>query len=519
MATLSSRSANEARFQFTRSRLAAPVNDRVGPAITISGVANLGTSTSSPTARDLDLYEFADNFTTERGVHSLKIGADFLYNRVNITFPGALQGAYTFSSLANFQAGTYVTFQQAFGQPSQFQSNPNTGFFAQDEWRLRPNLTLNAGVRYDLQFLPDPIDTDVGNIAPRLGVAYAPGDRKTVIRASYGIYYERIPLRATSNALQRDGTKYKVASFSFGQPGAPVFPGVAASFPQGFLPSITTIDPGIENSYAQQASLQIERELSSNTSLAIGYLHTRGLHVVLSRNVNVPRFPASAGVPNLGRPNPNFANIGRFESSGDSYYNGMTVSLNRRFTGWAGARFSYTFSKAVDDAGNAFFFTPQDNFNLRDDRGRGDNDQRHRLTLSGTFEVPEIKTDSLWRRTAEGFQLSYIFSYGSPLPFNVLTGTDRNFDTSVNDRPVGVGRNTGEGFDFASLDVRLSRRIRFTERFGVDVIAEGFNVLNRANLQLPNNVFGPGTIPLAAFGRPTAAGDPRQIQFGLKLWL
>jgi TonB-dependent receptor-like protein len=519
MATLSSRSANEARFQFTRSRLAAPVNDRVGPAITISGVANLGTSTSSPTARDLDLYEFADNFTTERGAHSLKVGASFLYNRVNITFPGALPGAYTFSSLADFQAGIYVTFQQAFGEPNQFQSNPNTGFFAQDEWRVRPDLTINAGVRYDLQSLPDPIQTDAGNVSPRLGVAYAPGDRKTVIRASYGIYYERIPLRATSNALQRDGTKYKVASFSFGQPGAPVFPGVAASFPQGFLPSITTIDPGIENSYAQQASLQVERELSSNTSLSIGYLHTRGLHVVLSRNVNVPRFPASAGVPNLGRPNPNFANIGRFESSGDSYYNGMTVSLNRRFAGWAGARFSYTFSKAVDDAGNAFFFTPQDNSNLRDDRGRGDNDQRHRLTLSGSFTVPETKTDSVWRRTAEGFQLSYIFSYGSPLPFNVLTGTDRNLDTSVNDRPVGVGRNTGEGFDFASLDVRLSRRIRFTERFGVDVIAEGFNVLNRANLQLPNNVFGPGTIPLAAFGRPTAAGDPRQIQFGLKLWL
>ena len=155
-----------------------------------------------------------DNITTERGAHSLKFGADFLYNRVNITFPGALQGAYTFSSLANLQAGRYVTFQQAFGEPSLFQSNPNIGFFAQDEWRARPDLTINVGFRYDLQFLPDPIKTDTNNIAPRLGLAYAPGDRKTVIRASYGIYYDRIPLRATSNALQRDGTKYKVASFS-----------------------------------------------------------------------------------------------------------------------------------------------------------------------------------------------------------------------------------------------------------------------------------------------------------------
>ena len=519
VATLTMRTLNEARFQYTRSRLGAPVNDPIGPAITISGIANLGTSTSSPTGRDLDVYELADNITALRGGHSLKFGADFLYDRVNITFPGALQGAYTFSSLASFQASRYVTFQQAFGAPSLFQSNPNIGFFAQDEWRARPDLTINVGVRYDAQFLPDPIKPDTNNVAPRIGLAYAPGNRKTVIRASYGIYYERIPLRATSNALQRDGTKYKVASFSFGQPGAPIFPSVASTFPQGFLPSITTIDRHIKNAYTQQASLQIERELSSSTSLAVGYLHTRGLHLILSRNVNVPRFPASAGVPNLGRPNPDFANISRYESSGDSYYDGLTVSLNRRFTRWAGARVSYAFSKALDNTGNAFFFTPQDNFNLRDDRGRGDNDQRHRLALSGTLEVPETKSDAGWRRVVEGFQLSYIFSYGSPLPFNIQTGADRNFDTNVNDRPVGVGRNTGEGFDFVSFDVRLSRRIRLTERLGVEVIAEAFNVFNRANLQLPNNVFGTGTTPSPAFGKATGASDPRQLQFGLRFSL
>lgn len=519
VATLSTRTVNEARFQVTRSRLGAPVNDPVGPAVTISGVANFGTSTSSPTGRDVDLYEAADNITIARGGHSFKFGADFLYNRINITFPGALQGAYTFSSLANLEANRYITFQQAFGIPSLFQSNPNAGGFAQDEWRARPDLTVNAGVRYDLQFLPDPIKTDTGNVAPRIGLAYAPGSGKTVIRASYGLYYERIPLRATSNALQRDGTKYKVASFSFGQAGAPVFPGVATSFPQGFLPSITTIDPNIEDAYAQQGSLQIEREFSSNTSLAVGYLHTRGLHLILSRNVNVPRFPASAGVPNLGRPNPNFANVSRFESSGDSYYNGLTVSLNRRFSRWAGVRASYTFSKAIDDTGNAFFFTPQENSNLKDDRGLGDNDQRHRLTLSGTLAVPEMKDVSAWRRAVEGFQLSYIFSYGSALPFNIQTGADRNFDTNVNDRPLGVGRNTGKGFNFASLDVRLSRRIRVHERFALELIAEGFNVFNRANLQLPNNIFGTGAKPLPAFGRPTGAADPRQLQVGLRLSL
>jgi hypothetical protein len=517
VATISSRAANEARFQFTRSRLAAPPNDLAGPAINISGVASLGMFTSSPTGRDIDLYEFVDNVTVERGAHSFKFGADFLYNRVNITFPGATRGAYTFSSLANFQAGRYAQFQQAFGEPAQFQSNPNLGVFAQDEWRLRPSLTINAGLRYDLQWLPDPIETAANNFAPRVGLAWTPGARKTVIRASYGVYYERIPLRATSNALQRDGSKYRVAQFQFGQAGAPVFPTVSATFPAGFLPNITTIDPKIENAYTQQASLQIERELTANASLSVGYMRSRGLHLIMSRNVNVPRFPASAGVPNQGRPNPNFANISRFESAGDSYYNGMTVSLNQRFKRWASARLSYTLSKAIDNAGNAFFFTPQNNFDLRDERGRGDNDQRHVLAVSGVLAAPEATGAGSWRRVVAGFQLSSIFRYGSALPFNIVTGADRNNDTNVNDRPVGVGRNTGEGFDFASLDLRLSRRIRFNERFGLEIIAEGFNMFNRANFQLPNATFGAGATPNPNFGRPTAAADPRQIQFGLRL--
>jgi hypothetical protein len=519
VATLGPQSSNETRFQFTRSRLAAPPNDLTGPAITISGVVNLGTSTSSPTGRDIDLYEVVDNFTIQRGAHSVKFGADFLYDRVNITFPGALQGAYTFQSLAAFQAGRYTTFQQAFGEPSLFQSNPNAGFFAQDEWKARRDLTINVGLRYDLEFLPDPIKTDTNNISPRIGLAYAPGGGKTVIRASYGVYYDRVPLRATSNALQRDGAKYKVASFSFGQAGAPVFPNVAAAFPTGFLPSVTTIDPNIEAAYTQQASLQIERELTSNTSLSAGYLHTRGLHIILSRNVNVPTLTAAQaaaqGVPNLGRPNPNFGNISRYESSGDSYYDGLTVSLNRRFSRWAGLRLSYTYSKAIDDTGTAFFFTPQDNFNLRDDRGLSDNDQRHVLSVSGTLAAPG-DGDGL-RCIVSGFQLSPILRYGSALPFNIVTGGDRNNDSNTNDRPLGVGRNTGEGFDFFSFDLRLSRRIKFTERYGLEVIAEAFNLFNRVNFQLPNGTIGTGATPNATFGQPTAAADPRQIQFGLRL--
>jgi hypothetical protein len=517
--TLSNRTINEARFQFTNSRLDAPINDTVGPAVNIAGVANFGTATFSPLARDINLFEAVDNVSTQLGDHSLKAGGGFLYNRLNILFPGAFQGVYSFSSLNNFLSGNYNTFQQAFGVPDQFQSNPNLGVFIQDEWRARRDFTINAGLRYDVQFLPDPIQTDTNNFAPRLGLVYAPGDRKTVIRASFGLYYDRLPLRATSNALQRDGSKYLVVQLAPTQPGAPVFPNVLALQPTTLptKPNITRIDPNIPVSYSEQTNFQIERELPWNAVVSVGYLNVRAKHLILSRNVNVPRFPASAGVPNLGRPDPNWGNISQFEGAGNSYYDGMVVSFNQRASRWATVRLSYTLSKTIDDAGNFFFSTVQDNFNLRDDRGLSDNDQRHRLVLSGTLEAPQQGKTNGFARLLNGFQFGYIFTYASRLPFNVLLGSDRNFDGNNNDRPIGVGRNTGRGFDFASLDLRVSRRFRLTERVDLQLLAEGFNVLNRANFGVPNNTFGAGVNPSPTFGQPTAAFDPRQFQFGMKV--
>ena len=523
VSTLSSRTLNEARFQFTRSRLDAPVNDAQGPAVNISGVANFGTATFSPLARDIDLYELVNNVSTQRGAHSLKAGVDLLLNRVLIDFPGALRGVYTFTSLGNFLSGTYGSFQQAFGAPGKFQSNPNAGLFAQDEWRPRADLTVNAGLRYDAQFLPDPLETDANNFAPRLGLAYAPDflgrGRKTVIRAGLGLYFDRIPLRATSNALQRDGSKYVVVQLSPMQAGAPVFPDVLAARPATLptRPNITRIDPDIVNSYGEQFYLQVERGLPGDAAVSVGYLRLRALHLILSRNANVPRLPASAGVPNLGRPDPNWGNISRFESSGTSSYDGLVVTFNKRAARHSSLRVSYTLSRSIDDAGNFFFSTPQDNFNLRDERGPSDNDQRQRLVVSGTLGAPPGESVAGPRRMLRGFQLGYIFTYASRLPFNILTGNDRNGDTNFNDRPVGVGRNAGHGFVYGSLDLRLSRSFRLNERANLELLAEGFNVLNRANLALPNNTFGTGATPLPSFGQPTAALDPRQLQFGLRL--
>ncbi|MDQ3805577.1 MAG: TonB-dependent receptor, partial [Acidobacteriota bacterium] len=369
--TLGTRTLNEARLQFTRSRLSAPVNDAQGPAVNISGVASFGTATFSPTARALDIFEFTDSVTYQRGAHSFKAGADFLLNRVNITFPGAVQGVYTFTSLANFLAGNYATFQQAFGEAAQFQSNPNLGWFVQDEWRPRADLTVNLGLRYDAQYLPEPIRTDANNFAPRAGLAFAPGDRKTVLRAGFGLYFDRLPLRATSNALQRDGSKYVVAQLGPGDAGAPAFPDVLPALPSSLptRPNVTRIDPDIENSYSLQYNAQVERELPGGGSLSVGYAGLRGKHLILSRNVNAPTLSAAEarrrGVPNLGRPDPLWGNVSRYESSGVSAFDGLLVAFNQRASSWATVRASYTYSKAIDNSGNFFFSTPQDNADLR----------------------------------------------------------------------------------------------------------------------------------------------------------
>jgi hypothetical protein len=453
---------------------------------------------------------------------------------VTITFPGALQGVYTFASLPAFLSGTYSTYQQAFGAASQFQSNPNLGVFLQDEWRPRGTLTINAGLRYDLQWLPAPITLDANNVSPRVGVAFAPGDGRTVVRASGGMYFDRIPLRATSNALQRDGTRYQVAQLSFGQAAAPVFPEVLPAFPTGLLISTATINPTIASGQSRQASIEVERALGARIAATVGYSYLRGTGIIMQRNINVPTLTVAQanalGVANLGRPDPRFGNITQYDALGDSWFNGLTASMTARPASWFRARISYTLSRALDDAGNAFFNTPQDNFDILADKGPSDNDQRHRIVVSGSVGAaaagaagPAGRAGTA-ARALRGFQLGYVFSYATPAPFNVVTGNDRNNDTTVNDRPAGVGRNSqrlscfsniAESCGTSSLDLRVSRPVEWRHQ-RIELMLEGFNVFNRVNVVSVNNTFGTGTTPLPAFRQVTAIGDMRQLQLGVR---
>ena len=318
-----------------------------------------------------------------------------------------------------------------------------------------------------------------------------------------------IPLRATSNALQRDGSKYKTAVLAFGQAEAPVFPAVLPSFPSGLLVSISTINPGIRNGYSRQASVQVERAIGNALSAAARYSYLRGRAIIMQRNLNVPTLAAvqaaALGVPNLGRPNPLFGNITQYDALGDSWFNGLTLSLTSRPVRWGSARVSYTLSRALDDSGNAFFSTPQDNFNILGDKGPSDNDQRHRLVISGTFE-PRLG----------GIQVGYMFAAATGVPFNPVTGNDRNNDTTVNDRPEAVGRNSARQPSTSSFYLRVSRVFPIKGTHHAEVMVEAFNLFNHVNVVNVNNTFGTGPIPLPTFGQPVAAADARQVQLGVR---
>jgi len=530
VATLSSNTVNETRAQFTYSSLEAPVNDPIGPAVSISGVASFGTLSGSPTARLNKLFEIVDNIGHQAGAHAFRFGADFLYNDDTITFPRSIRGSYSFSSLANFLTGVYNNsgFSQTFGNDIVNQTNPNVGFYGQDEWRVTPRLTFNFGVRYDLEFLKT-INTQTGNVSPRAGLAWAPfATRKTVIRASYGIFYDRIPLRPLANALLSSdntttitSTSQASVSLSPTQTGAPVFPNIITTLPAGILFNLTTMDVNMKNAYSEQGSFEIEQQLGGRSTLSAGYEHITGHHLIISVNQNVPTCTAS-GNNNGCRPISTYANDSQYSPRADSDYEGLHVSFVQRPVQWGSYRLSYTYSKALDDVSEFFFSAPMNNFNILQDWARSDDDQRHRLVLDATAHTPMGKADTFAKRLAYGFQLSGALQYYSALPFNITTGSNTIQGTSA--RPtiggVYIGRNLGQGFDFFNVNLRLSRAFALTERLRLEALAETFNLLNHPNYMVPNGTFGSGvypTNPLPTFGTPTAVGDDRSMQFGLKL--
>jgi hypothetical protein len=516
--TITPRTVNETRAQVARGDLKAPASDAVGPAVSIAGLAAFGTSSSSPTRRVNTLYEVVNNLSHQAGAHALRAGIDILYNDDTITYPRSIRGAYTFSSMANFLAGVYnnTGFTQTFATTVVSQTNPNIGLYAQDEWKVAPSLTLNAGLRYDLQFLQT-IRTDRNNVSPRAGFAWSPrASRRTLVRGSGGLFFDRVPLRALANALLSANNTSEVAnlrqisiSLSPNQAGAPVFPNILAGVvPAVTLPNLTTMNRAMQNAYSRQASAEVEQQIGERSTVSAGYQYTGGQNLIISVNQNVPTC-AAAGTNNGCRPNPTFANNSQYSPAAESSYHGLHLSFVQRPAHWGHYRVSYTYSKAMSNVGNFFFSSPIDPFDLSKDWSRSDDDQRHRLVVNGSV-------------TVYGFQVSGMVQTYSALPFNITSGVTTLQGTAG--RPIVNGafisRNAGIGPDFFTANLRVSRTFAVRDRLRLEGLVEAFNLTNRVNVVTINGNFGAGAYPSnpsSTFGQTTAVSEPRSVQLGVRL--
>jgi outer membrane receptor protein involved in Fe transport len=515
---LSPRTVNETRAQFAYGNLKAPPTDPIGPAVSISGIASFGTLSGSPTARVNSLTQVVDNLSHQAGAHALRAGADFQFNDDRITFPRSIRGQYAFSTLANFLSGSYnnAGFTQTFGATSIAQTNPNLGLYGQDEWKVTPNVTLNLGLRYDLEFLQT-INTDTNNLSPRAGFAWTPfASRRTVVRGSAGLFYDRVPLRPLANALlsannTTDLTQLRQINVSLSptQAAAPVFPAILDQpVPLVTLVNLTTMNPDIQNARSRQGALEVEQQLGEHATVSVGYQYLRGENLIISINQNVPSCVAS-GTNNGCRPNPAFANNSQYSSAARSNYHALSVSFVQRPTAWGNYRVSYTLSKSMNNVGENFFSSPIDPFDLDKDWGRSDDDQRHRLVVSGSVN-------------SHGFQVSGMMQAYSALPLNITSGVTTIQGTAG--RPIVDGafipRNSGTGASFFSVGARISRSFRIRDRVSVEGLLEAFNLTNHRNVVSYNANFGSGAYPAspsATFGQVLAVSEPRSLQLAARL--
>ena len=639
---------NETRLQWNYSNFDVIPNFPGQVGLDVPGFGNFGSNIFIPSKTIMRRYEIADNFSLIRGKHTMKMGGTFLY-RGNHTesdtfFPGRfvfgnLPGFVlspclqvplacglttdpatgspitpaTINSLQSLSLGAPQFYQQGFGDPVYNYPRPYGSVYFEDSWTMRPNFTLNAGVRYEVDGQYGALPTDKNNVAPRVSIAWDPfGDQKTVIRAGYGIFYSPIYGQIADvvktlglvNGVRQIAQVFVPLAPPVGvSPACPggaltsacIFGGLfatsIANCPQATAPNVSCItpqdlapfginithtgpvpplsvlfsaQPGYRNPYAQQAEVGIERQVGNSMSISLSgiYVHTIGLPVAIDINA-LPGAPltsvplangAIATFRNWGAPacqgagivncfaQPQLLQTDQYSSLGSSLYEGGILEVKKRFSDHLSLFGSYTLSKAFDT--NTDFnsdFGPADNTNLAGERALSDFDQRHKVVASAIVDTGN-RGDSAFGRFASGFQFAPIFRYNSGHPFNLLAGADVNGDRhSTNDRPIGAPRNTGLGPDFMSLDMRISRRIKMTEKSDIQFVAEGFNLFNRLNFASVNNVVGPSFGLAKALGgqaflgaqnfnvhgsvQPitnaplafTSAFPARQLQFGVRI--
>jgi len=575
ISTLSPELINDFRFQFGRDREPGEANSDVTEARiqTGGGFLQLGRNNFSPRETTIKRAQFIDVVSLTHGKHSLKFGADLNFDRVFNFFPGLFTGQFTFNSYALFASNTPASFVQNFpgAGTTGGTTNPDLneyGLFVQDDWRITPKLTLNLGLRYDLQELADPtvknpsaalaavgLDTttavrDSNNVAPRFGFSYAFDDR-TVLRGGYGIFFGRTPAITLGTAHSQNGIQVTGVSLNctLVPNPCPTYPNIFSAPPSagGVNPSLYLFAKDYAQPYIQQGRLGVERELFANTSLSVSYLYFRGVHISRTRDINLaPPVATTLTDPSgqtftvlrhpAARPIPGFARISLFESTANSRYSALAMELKRRFT--RGFQFiaAYTLSDTSDNRPDQTMVVVgaddakglQNNLDINADWGRSDLDIRHRFVFSPVYEIGTVQNDNAFARNVlSNWTFSGIITLQSGFAYSALIAGDANRDGNPStDRVPGTRRN---GFTTPSVyifDARITKAFKFGESYSVSFLGEAFNLFNRSNVATANTgrygiASSAATVltnPAAStpFGGPRTFLGERQIQLGVR---
>jgi hypothetical protein len=502
---------NEARVAFSRiagsvfqENAGTSVNKKVGlpelssnprdfglSFITISGFSKLGHEFNNPQDSVTNTYQVLDNASYARGSHLVKFGFDFRAVQQNAFRDVQSRGFLTFSdqvpitgnALADLLLGLPVLTGGARLDNHQHLRTESYNFYVNDSIRIRPNLTLSAGLRYEYNSPPvdpedranlyDPVtrslarvgtggvprsgyEADKNNFAPRLGLAWTVGlSGKTVIRAGYGVYFDQ-PALAPSEGLYFNQPFFDFKLF-FSLPGLPLtltdpFP---AFFPVPIPGSGFAFQRDLRTPYLQHWSAGVQQQLGSSRVLEIAYVGSKGTKLITARDINQPR-PSTAS-PNL-RPDPRFDDITLEESSANSSYNSLQIRFEQRLEFGLSMLSSYTWSKSLDNASSFFSSAgdpnfPQDSLNTAAERGRSNFDLRHRLSVSYGYDLPFgrgrtfIANGGVLSAILTGWQTFGIVTLQSGRPFTVAllpeidnSNTGRStLGFGANDRPNIAG--------------------------------------------------------------------------------
>jgi hypothetical protein len=481
---------------------------------------NFGKAVNLPQGRTENRYQFVDNFSITKGEHDLKVGTDISIIRGSSFFPRTRDGSFTFSTDKPFNPNDLSTY------PTQYkveQFNPNIklpnelySVFFQDSWRAGGGVTLNLGIRYDLEASYSDIlgiPNDHSNLQPRLGFVWAPfKDTKTAIRGGFGVYSDRSFTNVALDVVAAENSQTVIIN----NPGYP--DPYSRGTQSTALPSKTVIQPKPKTPKTESVSLGLQRELRPGLTLSADGVYSRGYNLFNNIDVNYPAFP---GGP---RPDPNYGQIIEFAMQGNSWSTALLTNLQYRSQHGPAFGVSYTFSKALRDVEDFQYFW-MNGLNPEADKAPANNDRTHQVVVNFSWTLPA------------GFQLAGLASARSGLPWTVTTGIDNNKDlNTTNDRPylavpngnplskstydanfVGngnLGRNTLRGPNYFALDTRLSKFVTLS-KMKLELFAEAFNLTNYANLDIPT-----GNLRSSTFGQSAKlvnSAAPRRVELGFRV--